>query len=124
MKSGSFVESDGKSMLCHMYAMRAYSFGTKSRQWIGTSGLMPMRRSTWMRSILGERVLDLRGSSPRRAAAVDRLLHDADRDAVGDDVGVLGGAVLDAGGVDGGAVLGRLLARGGPGRAAPRPKGP
>ncbi len=38
-------------MLCHMYAMRAYSFGTKSRQWIGTSGLMPMRLSTWIRSI-------------------------------------------------------------------------
>ncbi len=51
MKSGSFAESDGKSMLFHMYAIRAYSFGTKRRQWIGASWLIPMRRSTWIRSI-------------------------------------------------------------------------
>ncbi len=38
-------------MLFHMYAMRAYSRGTKRRQWRGTSGLIPIRRSTWMSSI-------------------------------------------------------------------------
>ena len=40
---------------------------------------------------------------------VDRLLHDADLDAVGDDVGLLRRAVLDPRRVDGRAVLGRLL---------------
>jgi hypothetical protein len=31
-KSGSFEEFEGKSMLCHMYAIRAYSFGAIRRQ--------------------------------------------------------------------------------------------
>ena len=71
MKSGSFCELDGKSMLCHMYAIRAYSRGTSRRQWIGTSGLIPMRRSTWIRSMFASASCTWRICSMAFAESID-----------------------------------------------------
>jgi hypothetical protein len=61
---------------------------------------------------LRELLLDL-SDGLLRLLPLDRLLHDADRRAVRDDVGVFRGTVLHAGGVDGRPVLARLLARAG-----------
>ena len=71
MKSGSREESDGNNMLFHIYAIRAYSFGTKRRQWIGTSGLMPIRRSTWIRSMFARASWTSRIFSRAVAGSVD-----------------------------------------------------
>jgi hypothetical protein len=58
----------------------------------------------------GERLLDL-PDLLHREGRILRLLHDADLDAVGDDVGLLRRTVLDPRRVDGGAVLRGRFAR-------------
>ena len=65
-------------MLCHMYAIRAYSFGTMSRQWIGTSGLIPMRRSTWSRSIVASFSCTSRIFSAAREGSIDCCITPTD----------------------------------------------
>lgn len=61
---------------------------------------------------VSERLLNL-ADGLLRPLPLDRLLHDADRRAVRDDVRVLRGTVLHAGGVHRRTVLARLLSRAG-----------